>query len=95
MKSKRLNTQFLQSIGAYGCALFIGVYLASSYSEIATKAVFILIPIITLKIARSRTQATNAIIKFPAEAASASTHELAERHLDMHSRYIDVVSQAS
>lgn len=95
MKSKRLNTQFLQSIGAYGCALFIGVYLASSYSGIATKAVFILIPIITLKIARSRTQATSAIIKFPAEAASASTHELAERHLDMHSRYIDVVSQAS
>ena len=95
MKSKRLNTQFLQSIGAYGCALFIGVYLASSYSGIATKAVFILIPVITLTIARSRTQATSAIIKFPAEAASASTHELAERHLDMHSRYLDVVSQAS
>ena len=95
MKSKRFTTQFLQTSGAYGCALFIGVYLASSYSGIATKAVFILIPIITLKIARSRTQATSVIIKFPAEAASASTHELAERHLDMHSRYIDIVSRAS
>lgn len=95
MNNKRLNTQILQTIGAYGCALFIGVYLASSYSGIATKAVFILIPVITLKIARSRTQAAVPIMKFPAEAASASTHELAERHLDMHSRYLDIVSRAS
>ena len=95
MNNKPFITRFLQTIGAYGCALFIGVYLASSYSGIATKAIFILIPVITLTIARSRTQATSAIIKFPAEAASASTHELAERHLDMHSRYLDVVSQAS
>ena len=56
---------------------------------------FILIPVITLKIARSRTQATSDIIKFPAEAASTSSHELVERHLDMHSRYIDIVSRAS
>ena len=95
VNSNSFNLRFLQTIGAYGCALFIGVYLASSYSGIATKAIFILIPVITLTIARSRTQATSAIIKFPAEAASASTHELAERHLDMHSRYLDVVSQAS
>ena len=95
MKSKRLNTQFLQTSGAYGCAIFIGVYLASSYSGIATKAVFILIPVVTLKIARARTRNASDIIKFPAEAASASTHELAERDLDSHSRYIDMVSQAS
>jgi hypothetical protein len=95
VNSKSFNFRFLQTIGAYGCALFIGVYLASSYSGIATKAVFILIPVVTLKIARSRTQATNAIIKFPAEAASASTHELVERDLDSHSRYIDIVSRAS
>jgi hypothetical protein len=75
--------------------VFIGVYLASSYSGIATKAVFILIPVIALKIARARTLKTSDIIKFPSEAASASTHELAERHLDMHSRYLDMVSQAS
>ena len=56
---------------------------------------FILIPVITLKIARSRARRTSAVIQFPAEAASASTHELAERHLDMHSRYIDIVSHAS
>jgi hypothetical protein len=95
VKSKSFNTRFLQTIGAYGCALFLGVYLASSYSGFATKAMFILIPVITLKIARSRTQATSDIIKFPAEAASVSSHELAERHLDMHSRYIDIVSHAS
>ena len=95
VNSKSFNIRLLQTIGAYGCALFLGVYLASSYSGIATKAVFILIPVITLTIARSRTQATSAIIKFPAEAASASTHELAERHLDTYSRHFDLVSQAS
>jgi hypothetical protein len=95
VNSKSFNVRFLQTIGAYGCAIFIGVYLASSYSGIATKAVFILIPVIALKIARARTRKTSDIIKFPAEAASASTHELAERDLDSHSRYIDIVSRAS
>jgi hypothetical protein len=75
--------------------LFIGVYLASSYSGIATKAVFILIPVVTLKIAFARTRNANDIVEFPAEAASGSTHELAERDLDSHSRYIDIVSRAS
>ncbi len=95
VSSKSFNTRFLQTIGAYGCALFIGVYLASSYSGIATKAVFILIPVVTLKIAFARTRNANDIIEFPAEAASGSTHELAERDLDSHSRYIDIVSRAS
>ena len=95
VSSKSFNTRFLQTIGAYGCALFIGVYLASSYSGIATKAVFILIPVVTLKIAFARTRNANDIIEFPAEAASGSTHELVERDLDSHSRYIDIVSRAS
>ena len=77
MNSNPFNTRFLQTIGAYGCALFIGVYLASYYSGFATKAVFILIPVI------------------PAEVASQSTHVLAELDLDTHSRYVDLVSQAS
>jgi len=95
VNNKSLNTRFLQTIGAYGCAVFIGIYLSSAYSGIATKAVFILIPMITLKIARARTRKASDIIKFPAEAASASTHELAERHLDTYSRHFDLVSQAS
>lgn len=93
MNSKRLK--FLQTFGAYGCALFIGVYLASSYSGIATKAIFILIPIIALKIARARTGRNGDLLRFPAEVESASTHELAERDLDSHARYIDIVSRAS
>lgn len=93
MNSKRLK--FLQTFGAYSCALFIGVYLASSYSEIATQAVFILIPIIALKMARARTSRSGDLLRFPAEAESASTHEFAERDLDSHSRYIDIVSRAS
>ena len=95
VNSKSFNARFLQTMGAYGCALFIGVYLASSYSGIATKAVFVLIPVITLKIARARTRSTSEIITFPAEVASQSTHVLAELDLDTHSRYIDIVSQAS
>jgi len=90
-----ITPQSIQTTGAYLGSLFPGVYLASAYSGIATKAIFIVIPVLALKIARSRTQATSDIIKFPAEAASASSHELAERHLDMHSRYIDIVSRAS
>ena len=90
-----ITPQSVQTTGAYLGSLFPGVYLASAYSGIATKAIFIVIPVLALKIARSRTQATSDIIKFPAEAASASSHELAERHLDMHSRYIDIVSRAS
>ena len=95
MNSKSFNIQFLQTIGAYGCALFSGVYLASSYSGIAAKAVFLLIPVVTLKIALARTRNAKDIIKFPAEAASGSTHELAERDLDSHSRYIEILSRAS
>ena len=82
-------------IGAYGCAVFIGFYFASSYSGLATKAVFILIPVIALKIARGRTSNTSEVVQFSTEATSPSNQELASRHLDMHSRYIDIVSRAS
>ncbi len=95
MKSKSLNTRFLQTIGAYSCAVFLGVYLSSAYSHFAAKAVFFLIPVLTLTIARSRARRTSEVFQFPAEAASASTHELAERHLDTYSRHFDLVSQAS
>lgn len=95
MNSKSFNIQFLQTIGAYGCALFIGFYLASSYSGIATKAIFVLIPVVTLNIALARTRNADDIIEFPAEAASGSTQEIAKRDRDSHSRYIDIVSRAS
>jgi len=81
--------------GAYLGSLLLGNYLASAYSGIATKAVFILIPVITLKIARVRTRTTSDIITFPAEVASQSTLVLAELDLDMHSRYVDLISSAS
>jgi hypothetical protein len=90
-----VTSQSVQTTGAYLGSLFPGVYLASAYSGIATKAMFILIPIITLKIARTRTRTTSDIITFPAEVASQSTHVLAELDLDTHSRYIDIVSRAS
>jgi hypothetical protein len=87
--------QSVQTTGAYLGSLFPGVYLASAYSGFVTKAVFIVIPVIALKIARVRTRTTSEIITFPAEVASQSTHVLAELDLDTHSRYIDIVSRAS
>ena len=90
-----VTPQSVQTTGAYLGSLFPGVYLASAYSGIATKAVFIVIPVIALKIARTRTRTTSDIITFPAEVASQSTHVLAELDLDTHSRYIDIVSRAS
>jgi hypothetical protein len=95
VNSKSRNSRFLQTIGAYGIAIFIGVYFSSAYSHIATKAVFFIIPVLTLTVARSRARRTSEVVQFPAEAASASTHELAERHLDTYSRHFDLVSQAS
>jgi hypothetical protein len=95
VNSKSFNARFLQTIGAYGIAIFIGVYFSSAYSHIATKAVFFIIPVLTLTIARARTRNTSEVVQFSTEAASASTHELAGHHLDMHSRYIDIVSRAS
>ena len=90
-----ITSNSLQTAGAYLGSSVPGVYIAASYSGIAAQAVFILIPILALKIARVRTRSTSDVIKFPAEAASGSTHELAERDLDLHSRYIDMVSSAS
>ena len=90
-----VTPQSVQTTGAYLGSLFPGVYLASAYSGIATKAVFIVLPVIALKIARARTRTTSDIITFPAEVASQSTHVLAELGLDTHSRYIDIVSRAS
>ena len=90
-----VTPQSVQTTGAYLGSLFPGVFLASAYSGIATKAVFIVLPVIALKIARVRTRTTSAIIAFPAEVASQSTHVLAELDLDTHSRYIDIVSRAS
>jgi hypothetical protein len=90
-----VTPQSVQTTGAYLGSLFPGVYLASAYSGIATKAVFIVLPVIALKIARARTRSTSEIITFPAEVTSQSTHVLAELDLDTHSRYIDIVSRAS
>ena len=90
-----VTSNSLQTAGAYLGSLVPGVYIAASYSGIAAQAVFVLIPVLALKIARARTRTTNDIIKFPAEVASQSTHVLAELDLHMHSRYIDIMSRAS
>ena len=95
MSTYAITPQSVQTTGAYLGSLFPGVYLASAYSGITTKAIFVAIPVIALKIARSRTRTTSDIIRFPAELASQSTHVLAELDLDTHSRYIDIVSRAS
>jgi hypothetical protein len=95
MSINAITPQSVQTTGAYIGSLFPGVYLASAYSGFATKAIFIVIPVVALKIARVRTRATSDIFTFPAEVASQSTHVLAELDLDTYSRHFDLVSQAS
>jgi hypothetical protein len=90
-----VTSNSLQTAGAYLGSLVPGVYIAASYTGIAAKMVFVLIPVLALKIARARTRTTSDVIRFPAETASASTQELAVRDLDFHSRYIDIISHAS
>lgn len=95
MSNSVITPHFLQTVGAYVGSLVPGVYMASAYSGFTAQAVFVLIPVLALKIARVRSRNTSQLFRFPAETASASTHELAERDLDFHSRYIDIISRAS
>ena len=95
MSNFDMTSSSLQTAGAYLGSLVPGVYIAASYSGIAAQAVFVLIPVLALKIARVRARTTSNIVKFPAEVASQSTHVLAELDLHMHSRYIDIMSRAS
>jgi hypothetical protein len=90
-----ITPQSVQTSAAYLGSLLPGFYLASAYSGIATKAIFIAIPVIALKIARVRSRTTSDIIMFPAEVASQSTHVLAELDTDTHPRYIAIASRAS
>ena len=90
-----ITPQSLQTVGAYAGSLVPGVYIASSYSAIAAQAIFVLIPVLALKIARARTRPTSDVIQFPAEIASKSTHVLAELDLAMHSHYLNIISRAS
>lgn len=95
MQSNSFNTRFLQTIGAYGCALFIGVYLSSAYSHIAAKAVFLAIPVLTLTVARIRTRTSHQDLQFERESIVESVAVKAEDNFETVSRHFDLVSQAS
>jgi TPP-dependent trihydroxycyclohexane-1,2-dione (THcHDO) dehydratase len=92
---KSRNTRFLQTIGAYGCAVFLGAYLSSAYSHIAAKAVFIAIPVLTLTVARIRTRLNHQVLQFERESAVESAAVKAEDNFETFSRHFDLVSQAS
>jgi hypothetical protein len=95
VNSKSLNSRFLQTIGAYGCALFLGAYLSSAYSHIAAKAVFMAIPVLTLTVARIRTRLNHQVLQFEREATVDSAAVKAEDNFETYSRHFDLVSQAS
>lgn len=95
MISKSLNTQFLQTIGAYGSAVFLGVYFSSAYSGIATKAVFLTIPVLALAVARIRTRSSHAVLQFERETSTDTSDVKIEDNFEMYSRHFDLVSQAS
>jgi len=92
---KSRNTRFLQTIGAYSCALFLGAYLSSAYSHIAAKTVFMAIPVLTLTVARIRTRLNHQVLQFERESAVESAAVKAEDNSEMSSHHFDLVSQAS
>ena len=95
VNSKSRNTRFLQTIGAYSCAVFLGAYLSSAYSHIAAKAVFLAIPVLTLTVARIRTRSSHQVLQFERESAVDSSAVKADDNFETYSRHFDLVSQAS
>ena len=95
MNIKSRNTRFLQTIGAYSCAVFLGAYLSSAYSHIAAKAVFMAIPVLTLTVARIRTRSSHQVLQFEREATVDSAAVKIEDNFETYSRHFDLVSQAS
>lgn len=91
MNNKSSSTRFLQTIGAYSCAVFLGAYLSSAYSHIAAKAVFVAIPVLTLTVARIRTRSSHQVLQFERESVDVK----AEDNFETFSRHFDLVSQAS
>jgi TPP-dependent trihydroxycyclohexane-1,2-dione (THcHDO) dehydratase len=95
VSNKSRNTRFLQTFGAYSCAVFLGAYLSSAYSHIAAKAVFMAIPVLTLTVARIRTRSRHQVLQFEHESTVDSAAVKAEDNFETFSRHFDLVSQAS
>jgi hypothetical protein len=95
VNNKSSSTRFLQTIGAYSCAVFLGVYLSSAYSHIAAKAVFLTIPVLTLTVARIRTRSSHQVLQFERESIIGSSAVKADDNFESYSRHFDLVSQAS
>jgi TPP-dependent trihydroxycyclohexane-1,2-dione (THcHDO) dehydratase len=95
VNSKSRNTRFLQTIGAYSCAVFLGAYLSSAYSHIAAKAVFMAIPVLTLTVARIRTRSRHQVLQFERESIVDSSAVKADDNFETYSRHFDLVNQAS
>jgi hypothetical protein len=95
VNSQSLNTRFLQTIGAYSCAVFIGAYLSSAYSHIAAKAVFLAIPVLTLTVARIRTRSSHQVLQFETATRIEAEPMKAADRIETFSPHFDLVSQAS
>jgi membrane protein YdbS with pleckstrin-like domain len=95
VNSKSFNIRFLQTIGAYGIAVFIGIYFSSAYSHVAAKAVFLAIPVLTLTVARIRTRSRHHVLQFESATLTFSADTNAEENFEEVSPHFDLVSQAS
>lgn len=95
MSSKSFNSRFLQTIGAYGTAVFIGVYFSSAYSHIAAKAVFLTIPVLTLAVARSRAHSSHQVLQFETATRIETGAVKPVDNNEAFSPHFDLVSQAS
>jgi hypothetical protein len=59
MSQTAITRRILLTIGAYIPAVFLGLYLQSSTDAFGARAILLLLPIVTLSIARSRTIAVS------------------------------------
>jgi hypothetical protein len=59
MSHSAITRTIVRTIGAYIPAVFLGLYLQSSTDVVAARTILLLLPIVTLSIARSRTIAVS------------------------------------
>jgi len=73
----------------------LGLYFSATYSTVATKAVFLLIPVLTLAVARIRTRSSHQVLQFEHETSVDTPGAKAENNFEAYSHHCDLVSQAS
>ncbi len=73
----------------------LGLYFSATYSNVATKAVFLLIPVLTLAVARIRTRPGHQVLQFERDTSGDTSGVKIDDNFERYSPHFDLVSQAS